>query len=95
MHCFLIFIGSVNSATGVKMKIWFNVTHGSVDNLYRDPRYPDNPDNVKILSSFDTGQKLADNYGCKLSALYKVKRHSIKLIIFLTTYLIHGTALLG
>ena len=61
----------VNRAAGVKMKIWFNITDDSVDKLYSDPRYPDNHDNVTILSSFDTGQKFADNYGCKLSALYK------------------------
>ena len=35
--------------------------------------HADNPDKVKILSSFHTGLNIADNYGSILSALYQVK----------------------
>ena len=52
------------------MKIWYDIEENDVKRLYNDPRYPDNPDKVKILSSFHTGQNIADNYGSILSPLY-------------------------
>jgi hypothetical protein len=58
------------------MKIWYDIQENDVKRLYNDPRYPDNPDKVKILSSFHTGrQNIADNYGSILSALYQVRHY--------------------
>jgi hypothetical protein len=73
IHCSYNCLCLDNLVAGVEMKIWFNITENSLDKLYNDPRYPDNPDNVTILSSFDTGQNKGDYYGCKLSALYQVR----------------------
>lgn len=57
------------------MKIWQRIMGHKIEKLYSDPRYPNNPDNTTILTSFDTGRHLGDNYGCTLSAFYKVCKY--------------------
>ena len=41
--------------------------------LFKDSRYPDNPDNTQTLPSFSTPENRGDNYGAKVTAYYQVK----------------------
>jgi hypothetical protein len=41
--------------------------------LFKDSRYPDNPDNTQTLPSFSTPENRGDDYGAKVTAYYQVK----------------------
>ena len=53
------------------MEIWHNIGTKYIQKLYDDPRYPNNPDEERILDTFDYN-KLGSKYGSRLSALYQV-----------------------
>jgi hypothetical protein len=58
-------------ANGVKLDIWYHIPSKDIGKLYKDPRYPDNPDHTTQLSTFDC-KELGKMYGSRLSAVYEV-----------------------
>jgi hypothetical protein len=57
----------------VKLSIWYNIPTKDIQQLYNDPRYPENPDHTSKLETFDYS-RIGDEYGSHLSAVYQVSR---------------------
>ena len=52
--------------------IWENIPGTSLKLLFKDKRYPDNPDKTQTLPSFATPPNIGDNYGARVTAYYQV-----------------------
>ena len=52
--------------------IWENIPGTSLKLLFKDKRYPDNPDKTQALPSFTTPPNRGDNYGGRVTAYYQV-----------------------
>ena len=55
------------------MNIWRNLATTDIQQLYNDPKYPGNPDEQRILSTFDY-KNMGNYYGGRLSAVYQVEQ---------------------
>ncbi|CAB4024376.1 Hypothetical predicted protein, partial [Paramuricea clavata] len=55
---------------GVKVNIWRDLATTDIQQLYNDPKYPGNPDEQRILSTFDY-KNMGNYYGGRLSAVYQ------------------------
>ena len=69
--CFSFFLVAP-ALPGVSFEIWENIGGLTLDVLFKDPRYPNNPDRIQTLSSFDTPVNRADNYGARVITYYLV-----------------------
>ena len=56
---------------GVKIDIWRNIPTRDIRRLYDDRRYPDSPDEERMLTTFDM-KNFGNYYGGRLSAMYQV-----------------------
>ena len=54
------------------MDIWENIPGMYLEQLFKDKRYPDNPDKSQTLPSFSTPPNRGDNYGARVTAYYQV-----------------------
>ncbi|MBW8041269.1 MAG: hypothetical protein FVQ85_14870, partial [Planctomycetes bacterium] len=52
----------------IREDLWWNIPGQDLGPLYSDPRYPGNPDETRILTSFDSGgaTDLGDDYGGRI-----------------------------
>lgn len=57
---------------GVNFDIWENIPGNDLKLLFKDKRYPDNPDKTQALPSFSTPQNRGDNYGARVTGYYQV-----------------------
>ncbi len=58
------------------MNIWRNLATTDIQRLYKNPKYPDNPDEQRTLSTFDYNN-IGNYYGGRISALYQVQQGSV------------------
>jgi predicted outer membrane repeat protein len=47
----------------IREDLWWGIAGDAVSDLLNDPRYPGNPDEIRMLSSFDSGVGLGEDYG--------------------------------
>ncbi|NIP24844.1 MAG: hypothetical protein GWN67_07895, partial [Phycisphaerae bacterium] len=47
----------------IREDLWWNITGTAIGNLYAHPNFPGQPDETRMLNSFDSGTGLAENYG--------------------------------
>ncbi|MHC4691843.1 MAG: right-handed parallel beta-helix repeat-containing protein, partial [Planctomycetota bacterium] len=58
----------------IREDLWWNIAGDDVSDLLNDPRYPGNPDETRILTSFNSGVALGDDYGGQIHGwLHPVK----------------------
>lgn len=50
------------------MEFWDGLSGNSLSTLTSSPQFPDRPDRLLELSDFDSGEKLADDYGARIRA---------------------------
>ena len=65
----------------MNFEVWENIGGTILKNLFKDPRYPDNPDKAQTLPSFSTPPNRGDNYGARVTGYYQVNTHSREGII--------------
>jgi hypothetical protein len=58
------------------METWKNVKGSRLSNLQADDRFPNKPDDIATLKTFDTGKDRMDNYGAKVSGFFRVCKFS-------------------
>ena len=65
---------SSSDIRGVRMDIWYGIqgTNG-LTSLVQDQRYPDKPDESKIIENMASPLNMADNYVLRLRAYYLVR----------------------
>ncbi len=54
------------------METWKNIKGSRLSNLLANDRFPNKPDEVTTLKTFDTGKDRLDNYGSRLSGFFRV-----------------------
>jgi hypothetical protein len=54
---------------GAYVDYWFGIGGGSVSDLTKTVRYPDNPDDTKVLRQLDIPRDKYDHYGARLRAI--------------------------
>ncbi|MBW8040792.1 MAG: hypothetical protein FVQ85_12415 [Planctomycetes bacterium] len=47
----------------IREDLWWGIAGDAVSDLLNDPRYPDNPDEIRMLTSFNSGIAFGDDYG--------------------------------
>ncbi|NIR67802.1 MAG: hypothetical protein GWO10_29475 [candidate division Zixibacteria bacterium] len=58
----------------IREDLWWNIAGDDVSDLLNDPRYPGNPDEIRILTSFNSGVALGNDYGGQIHGwLHPVK----------------------
>ena len=58
----------------IREDLWWNIAGDDVSDLLNDSRYPGNPDETRMLTSFDSGIALGDDYGGQIHGwLHPVK----------------------
>ena len=65
----------------MNFEVWENIGGTILKNLFKDPRYPDNPDKAQTLPSFSTPPNRGDNYGARVTGYYQVNTYSREGII--------------
>jgi len=59
---------TVAPTAGLIQEFWDGVSGTALSSLYSVARYPNRPDRLTDLTSFDSGSGLADNYGARIRA---------------------------
>jgi len=54
------------AASGMVQAIWDGISGTGLSALYGDGGWPDHPDRVRVLNDFNSGEKIADNYGARI-----------------------------
>ena len=57
---------------GLRMETWKFVKGNRLSNLQADNRFPNKPDEVATLKTFDIGKDRMDNYGARVSGFFRV-----------------------
>jgi hypothetical protein len=57
---------------GVRMETWKNIKGNRFSNLQADDRFPNKPDYIATLKTFDIGKDRLDNYGARVSGFFRV-----------------------
>ncbi len=47
----------------IREDLWWGIAGREIEDLLNDPRYPDNPDETRYLTSFESGTSLGESYG--------------------------------
>ncbi|MFO1512624.1 MAG: cadherin domain-containing protein [Verrucomicrobiota bacterium] len=56
------------TTTTPRQEVWTNLTGNTVNLLTSQARYPKRPDLLRAITTFDSGQDFADNYGSRIQA---------------------------
>ncbi len=60
------FTTTLNSLGTITMDMWDDISGSTLDALQSDIRYPGSPSSSQLLTTFDTGDSIGDNYGAKI-----------------------------
>lgn len=54
------------SFTGLHQQVWDGLSGSTIASLTNSPLYPKSPTRLRLLTSFDSGQNIGDNYGSRI-----------------------------
>ena len=60
------FTASIPGLGTITQEIWYNIYSDSLEALRNHWKYPDQPDETTVLTRFETGDNLAENYGGRI-----------------------------
>lgn len=72
------------TAHGVLQELWYNIPSASITSLLADRRFPNSPDVVNFLESFDAPADFQTNYGQRLTAYLQVYQYAVLYSLYYT-----------
>lgn len=72
------------TAHGVLQELWYNIPSASITSLLADRRFPNSPDVVNFLESFDAPADFQTNYGQRLTAYLQVFQYVVLYSLYYT-----------
>ena len=67
-----------SSILGIYREVYTSINGDTIEELYRHPKFPESPDFVEVLTTFDATLDDNNGYGERLSTFYEVRNCAVR-----------------